>query len=175
MARAEINLTALFCGFCQAFTSYLLFQDFNKQEDAIQESAGLSKRSIILIKFVCAMLFHFKFETEIRSGLQMMKYAAMHSIKFENATMAFTMGLVNAAMTLFIEGINLWNLANIMEGGTHSLMFDFIALGIIAEFDDYFVEIYRNSTYEPLLELALDFESSSKPKREQPDLKDFKL
>ena len=25
MSRAEINLTAVFCGFCQMFTSYLLF------------------------------------------------------------------------------------------------------------------------------------------------------
>ena len=30
MARAEINLTAIFCGFCQIFTSYLLLLSFSK-------------------------------------------------------------------------------------------------------------------------------------------------
>lgn len=53
-----------------------------------------------------------------------------------------------------------------MEGGTNALMFDFIALGIVAEFDDYFIEIYRSSTYEPLItDTTLVFENTFMSKR----------
>lgn len=58
-------------------------------------------------------------------------------------------------MILMVEFINLWNLSNITEGGTYSLMFDFIALGIIAEFDDYFVELYSDTQLSPLIELQV--------------------
>jgi len=44
-------------------------------------------------------------------------------------------------------------------------MFDFIALGIIAEFDDYFVEIYKGSKLEPLLGVKFTFENTVKSKR----------
>ena len=104
----------------------------------------LEARTIILVKFICAVLFHFKFETEIRSSLQMMKFAALHSDYFENPTRAWFQGFVNMIVVILVEIINLWNLSNITEG-VYSLMFDFIALGIIAEFDDYFIEIYRDT------------------------------
>ena len=75
-----------------------------------------------------------------------------------------------------VEIINLWNLSNITEGGTYSLMFDFIALGIIAEFDDYFIEIYRYSSISPLIdELELTFDNTAMPKRNLPNLHEMKL
>lgn len=67
-----------------------------------------------------------------------MKYVAVHFDKFENPTAAYAMGLIQATTITMVEGINLWNLSNITSGSTKDLMFDFIALGIIAEFDDYF-------------------------------------
>lgn len=42
MMRSEVNLTALFCAFCQGFTSILLLQDFigqNSAEEEAQEDA----------------------------------------------------------------------------------------------------------------------------------------
>ena len=81
------------------------------------------------------------------------------------------MGWANATAVLAVELINLWNLSNITEGGVYSLMFDFIALGIIAEFDDYFIEIYRYSELAPLIEeLNLVFDRPLMPKRTLPDM-----
>ena len=177
LVRAEVNLTALFCAFCQAFTSYLLLVDFMKTEtENIEESSAdvvpaLESRTTILVKFICAILFHFKFETEISSSLSMMKYAAIHSDDFVSPLKAFFMGFVNMIIIVMVEVINLWNLSNITEGGVNALMFDFIALGIIAEFDDYFVEIYMNSDLDPLIEdLVLTFERTKRPKRRLPDM-----
>lgn len=118
----------------------------------------LEPNTIIIVKFICAILFHFKFETEIRSGLRMMRYAALHPDKFEYPWTAAVVGLINGVFVFLVEVINLWNLANITGGDTSELMFDFIALGIVAEFDDYFIEIYRYSNLSPFIDLTLSFE-----------------
>ena len=96
------------------------------------------------MKFFCAVLFHFKFEAELKNGIYMMKYVAMHPNNFKYLNLAFLMGFLNMIMIYGVEVINIWNLSNITEGGVYSLMFDFIALGIIAELDDYFFELYKN-------------------------------
>ena len=118
----------------------------------------LEHHTIIVVKFICAVLFHFKFETEIRSGLRMMRYAALHPEKFAYPGLAAIVGLLNAVLVFLVELINLWNLSNITGGDTSELMFDFIALGIVAEFDDYFIEIYRYSNLSPFIDLTIPFE-----------------
>ena len=85
----------------------------------------------------------------------MMKHAAMHYDDFEHPIRAFNMGLLKFVALMLVEFINLWNLANITEGGTYQLMFDFIALGIIAEFDAYFIEIYKYTTMSAFLEVKI--------------------
>lgn len=39
--RFEVNMTALFCAFSQAFTSYLLLQDFFKRNDELDIAAAI--------------------------------------------------------------------------------------------------------------------------------------
>ena len=104
-----------------------------------------------------------------------MKYAAMHSDYFYNPLTSYFMGFINMIMIMLVEIINLWNLTNITEG-TYSLMFDFIALGIIAEFDDYFVEIYKDSDLDPMISGdPLTFDRTKMPKRHLPNLRETKL
>ena len=74
----------------------------------------------------------------------------------------------NSVIVILVEVINLLNLANITGGDTSQLMFDFIALGVVADFDDYFIEIYKHSKWNPLTSLSLTFEHTVKPKRELP-------
>lgn len=115
-------------------------------EEKLEEETArrtLANKSVIVVKFVCAVLFHMKFEPEIRNGLAMMKYAAIHADYFEKPGKAFLMGFIQMAVIYIVEFINLWNLSN-NSGGTYKLVFDFIALGIIGEFDDYFIEIYKS-------------------------------
>ena len=166
----EVNLTAFLCVFCQTFTSILLLQDFlsineSSEEAKSDETPTLEKNSIIIVKFICAVLFHFKFETEIRNGLKMMKYVVLHPEQFRNPITAFCIGTSSASVIVLVEVINLWNLSNITEG-TYSLMFDFIALGIIAEFDDYFIEVYRYSSLSAMIGKTMKFTNVTTPKRD---------
>jgi hypothetical protein len=135
----------------------------------------MSNKTTILVKFICAVLFHFKFETEIRGSLTMMRYVALHYEDFENPNFAFLICMINMAVIYVVEFVNLWNLSNITEG-TYRLMFNFIPLAIISEFDDYFVEIYRYSKLGFLIsDLSITFENVRRPKRSIPSVKQFKL
>lgn len=103
-----------------------------------------------------------------------MKYAAIHHDYFSNPLSAYFVGFVNMVMIIMVEIINIWNLSNITDG-TYSLMFDFIALGIIAEFDDYFVNIYKADLYPLITDLTLTFDRTKMPKREMPNLQESKI
>ena len=106
----------------------------------------------------------------------MMKYVGLHPDHFSNKISAFLMGFINMVVIVLVEIINIWNLSNIKEGGTYALMFDFIALGIIAEFDDYFIEIYRYSNLSYLInELKLTFINTSMPKRKLPTFEEERI
>ena len=77
---------AAFCAFCQLLTSFLLLNDFlsaTDEEAKVKELEKITKfeleeKTVTIVKFICAILFHYKFESEIRNGLKMMKYAALH-------------------------------------------------------------------------------------------------
>jgi hypothetical protein len=74
-SRSEVQLTALFCAFCQLLTSSLLFKEFVGKDEKIASAATpaivkdvppeLADKTLIIVKFICAMLFHFKFESQI--------------------------------------------------------------------------------------------------------------
>ena len=46
-------------------------------------SLELESNVIIVVKFICAVLFHVKFEAELRNGIEIMKYVAMHPKNFK--------------------------------------------------------------------------------------------
>ena len=136
--------------------------------DRAIELPNLEDPGQIIVRFICALLFHFKFEAEIRAGIEMMKYSAIHPNHFENPMRAFTIGVIQTMIVFIVEIINLWNLSNITEGGAYDLMFDFIALGIIAEFDDYFLELYKDTNLDPLISTELPYENFKTDKRKLP-------
>ena len=138
-------------------------------------SRDLANKAVIVIKFICAVLFHMKFEPEIRNGLTMMKYAAIHSEFFEYAGLSFLMGFLNMITIYIVECINLWNLSNTTDG-TYKLLTSFIALGIIGQFDDIFLEIYSNRRVCRLVgDFRLVFENVKQSKRIDPEVEEYKL
>jgi len=146
--RAEVLLTAVLCAFCQIFVALCLFLEilwknhFNPGAEKVEAIAvvapEIDNKSVFIVKFIASILFHVKFESEIRNALSMMKFAIMHSKMFKNNSAAFFMGFIDFTAIVGIEFVMLWNLLNIEPRTVYSLMFDFISLAIVAEFDDYF-------------------------------------
>ena len=128
-----------------------------------------------MIKFICAILFHMKFEAEINNGIKMIKFAVLHWDYFENPGQAAFTGFMNVVIIILVEAINLWNLSQITEG-VYDIIFDFIALGIIAEFDEYFLEIYRFTEMRPLFDrVKLKFDRMRTIKRQRPTLREERM
>jgi hypothetical protein len=76
---------------------------------------------------------------------------------------------------LVIESVNLWLLTQ--QSGILDTIKDYLALGCIAQFDDYFVETYKNSFLNPYSELSIPIEHFVKDKIviKKDEWKDFKI
>jgi len=157
---SEVYMSASFCFFSQIFISVLLLLNFAEQ----QSVAVWVDWKQQMARFICGALFHFSFEQEIRIALRNMKYVAMHIDEFEHPVKAFFLALMQATSVLFVQVVNIWNLVNIE--GIMDIVFDYIALGIVSEFDDAFLEIYRQGKLQPFIGVTLEIKNFYKSKVE---------
>lgn len=91
--------------------------------------------AIVFARFICATILHLSLVDEVSHGLDMMKYSVNHSYKFVHYSMAFASGLLQTVSCLGVELANIGVLCGAED--TISIVFNFIALAIIAEFDNY--------------------------------------
>ena len=68
--------------------------------------------------------------------MKMMKYAVNHRWKFTEYKMAFLAGFLQALMVILVESVNF--MAIITNYEIIEIVMDFLALVVIAEFDDFF-------------------------------------
>ena len=111
---------------------------------------------IILARFFCAVVLHIYMHPEIEQGFQLQKYALNHTWKFYDWGFAFTVGLMQMLVTLSVELVNV-----VILNTNHSIMdiiMNFLALVIIAEFDDYLVVTIEK--HLPLRKLMNDKEDN---------------
>jgi len=99
-----------------------------------------------LSRFMLAIIFHFNFESKIRLALARMKYVTRHYDNFESPGTAFFIAILQLLALIFIEVINIFNLTHL--DNIYDLVFDFISLGIIADFGNYFVKPFRGTRIE---------------------------
>ena len=92
---------------------------------------------IIMCRFLCAVILHITLTDEIMQGFQCMKYAINHKYKFGGRwTDAYLIALTQCMVVIVVEIVNLAILCT-----NHTILdiiMNFLALVIIAEFDDYF-------------------------------------
>ena len=87
---------------------------------------------------------------EIGVGLEMMKYSINHAYKFSSYKIAFASGFFSLTSSLIVEIANIFVIC--AANDTISVVFNFIALAIIAEFDRYFYMSIKNEPLKLLLE-----------------------
>ena len=103
---------------------------------------------VVITRFLCAIFLHISLDLKFREAFSMMKYALNHPWKFRNWLDAYFIGLAQLLVVLSVEGINLALLntnTNVMD-----ILMNFLALIIIAEFDESF---YLTTAGEPIAEL----------------------
>ena len=104
----------------------------------------------VFARFICGIVLHVALSAELKQGLGMMKYAVNHHWKFYNYKLAFLAGLLQASMVIFVESINFLALLTNFE--VIGIVMDFLALVIIAEFDDFFYQAITSQDVTKVIE-----------------------
>ncbi len=105
---------------------------------------------ILFARFICATILHLSLVDEVSAGLEMMKYALNHSYKFEHYEVAWMSGFLQTTSCLSVELANIGVICGAND--TISIVFNFIALAIIAEFDNYVFGSMKNESFKALCE-----------------------
>ena len=128
----------MFLFFMQMFLVwFILLEAQNYQEYYEALTLPANSEVIVFARFFCAVVLHIYMNPEIEQSFLLMKYALNHFWKFRFPGFAFGVGFMQMAVTLSVELVNL-----VVLNTNHSIMdiiMNFLALVIIAEFDDAFI------------------------------------
>lgn len=96
-------------------------------------------------------------QNEFNSGLQNMKFALNHAYRFDNPWISFLAGFLQASSIAVIEFVNL---IVILTAKTYlDVVMNFMALAVIAEFDDaFFTALGTNDELMKLINEPESFE-----------------
>ena len=99
-------------------------------------------------RFICTSILHLSLIDELTVALEMMKYCLNHPYKFNDYRAAFMSAFLQALSVLMIELASM----GIICAGVEpiGIIFNFIALSIIGEFDNY---VYASLKLESLKQL----------------------
>lgn len=105
---------------------------------------------IMFARFICATILHLSLVDEVSAGLSMMKYAVNHPYRFNRFALAWCSGFLQTISCLTVELANI----GVVQGAndTINIVFNFIALAIIVEFDNYVFASMKNESFQLLIE-----------------------
>ena len=95
-------------------------------------------------RFMCGVVLHLVLMPELDGALNRMKYCLNHYYKFENYGAAFFLTMGQFTAVCLTEVLNI--LIILTSFAPLGAVFNFIALTVIAEFDDYVYEAMKNET-----------------------------
>ena len=110
---------------------YEIFNNCNYSTTIIQ----LTSTAMLFGRFICASILHMSLIDEVSSGLAFMKFSVNHPYKFQNILIPWSVGFMQFASALGVESSNIGVLCCAED--PINLVFNFIALAIVAEFDNY--------------------------------------
>lgn len=114
----------------------------------------LNVGAIIFARFICATILHLSLLEEVNGALQRMKYAINHPYQFDRPKLAFFISYLHFFVTTATEICNI----NIIITSEYpvDIVLNFIAIAIIAEFDNYVYGSLRNEYCKKLIEHHID-------------------
>lgn len=109
-----------------------------------------SQEPIMFARFICTVILHLSLTDEVTNGLKMMKYACNHPYRFNLFEIAWMCGFMQMTSSL---GVELSNIGVILAANdTISIVFNFIAVAIIAEFDNYVFHSMKSESFKQIIE-----------------------
>lgn len=105
---------------------------------------------IMFARFICATILHLSCVDEVHAGMEMMKFAVNHNYRFVHFSVAWLSGFLQYVSCLCVELANIGVIC--AANDTIDIVFNFIALAIIAEFDNYVYGSMKNESFKLLTE-----------------------
>ena len=90
---------------------------------------------ILFGRFICGTILHLSLVDEVTKGLQNFKFALNHSYLFQSSETAAIIGFLQSTIVLFVEIVNIEIILTSLT--PTDIVYNFIALAVIAEFDDF--------------------------------------
>lgn len=105
---------------------------------------------ILFARFICGTILHLSLIDEVSTGLDNMKFCLNHSYLFQSWKYAWLVGFLQCLIVIMVEIVNI----QIILTSTNpvDIVYNFIALAIIAEFDDFVYAALRNESMKKLIE-----------------------
>ena len=110
------------------------------------EFVAAENTRITIARFICAVVLHMELQDEGYQGLSMMKYALNHSWRFDHPGTAFMAGFLQVSVVFLVEFVNI--LAILSSQSEPDIVMNFLALTIIANFDDLFFRALRGNEFK---------------------------
>ena len=95
---------------------------------------------VVMARFFCGILLHIGLMDEFRVGMNLMKYVLNHSYRFEEWGTAYCACLFKVVAIVTTEVVCI--LVVCISIAPMAIVYNFIALAIIADFDNYIFESY---------------------------------
>ena len=91
---------------------------------------------IVFARFICGIVLHVSLSAELRQGMNLMKYAVNHPWKFVDYRVAYFSSFMQTNVVIIVELVNF--VALITNETVLDIVMNFLALVVIADFDDFF-------------------------------------
>ena len=101
-------------------------------------------------RFIATSILHLSLIDEVSAGLEFMKFTLNHDYLFQNYATTWFVGLFQYTSALGVEIASIGVICTALD--PISIVFNFIALAIIAEFDNYVYSSMKNESMKELIE-----------------------
>lgn len=135
LSRNNIMISCAVCFASQAALLAALFGSYFQDQYIAVMFTPVVSVWMLITRFICGLILHLALFEEFGRGIKLMKFAMNHSDVFDCSGAAFTVAMMQATITLMVEVLNI--LVICMSNNVGDVVMNFIALAIIADFDDF--------------------------------------
>lgn len=135
---------------CVLLAASMLQSTTDEDDNVLQLSVYPTSQGLVIARFACGIILHMQLQNELVCGLKNMKFAINHFYRFDNPQIAFLAGFLQATSIFVIE---LVNFIVILTSATYlDVVMNFMALAVIAEFDDKFFDALGNDGIKAVID-----------------------
>ena len=145
--RANLLARACFLFMTQGMLAALVMSEIIYSDPEVWTTFAGSQW-IVFSRFMCGIVLHVSLSGEMKQGLINMKYAVNHPWKFVDYKIAWFCGFMQAFNVLVVELVNFSAL--LTNFTIIDIIMNFLALVVIAEFDEYFFSALNG---DPLVDI----------------------